>query len=532
MPELNTTISLIRTPDKVPSSPLAKAEMAFKGMQSLPYFIKHMLGYNVPAHYATWENDLNSGSRLCFLAHRTSSKTIFFSVCYPLWRMFRGDLHEILVVGYETGEAERRVGILKEEIENNPWLQYLQNRGVWGQTRFKTSPVEDVNNGIEVSAMGIGSVKRGRHPDLIILDDIYNEKTSNTTPLQIKFNFYNVISPMPPPNKGKLIIVGTPISFDDLYSELKENDRYVYREYPALNEDGEPFWPEYWTKEALMALKAEINDYAFEREMMLRPISSEMSYFKYKYIEAAMRTRARLGEPDPDARFTVIGVDFAFSEAKRADYTVITVVSLVGASAKVVDVWRAKGVDDLVISDILSELTKRYKADLIVAEDTGQQIAIVRVLQRKGHFIKTLNTNRYTKNSILSNLNFEFQKRRIVLPAKEDDTFTMDYVTTLVEELSAFMNKENKVISVGKHDDTVMSLAFAIYYITKVAAIDLSLFSNEIGSINEADLAKVPTDDSGIIHKDGETFWVDDDIGIVDMLGSGYFFSDSKTLEW
>lgn len=518
MPKLNTIIDVVRTPVPVPDDPVKQAKMMLSALESLPYFIKNILGYSVPAHYAIWEDDLNSGSRLCFLAHRTSSKSVFFSFCYPLWRMFRGDLTEILIISYETGEAERRVGLIKEEIENNPWLNYLQSRGVWGQTRFKTAPVEGVNSGIEVSAMGVGSVKRGRHPDLIILDDIYNEKSSNTTPLQIKFNFYNVISPMPPPNKGKLIIVGTPISSDDLYSELKENARYVYREYPGMNDEGEVFWKEYWTKEDLLALKAEIGDYAFEREIMLRPVSSEMSYFKYKYINEAMRVRSKLGDSAPDSRFTVIGVDFAFSEAHRADFTVITVVSLVGSSARIVDVWRAKGVDDLIISDILDDMTRRYKADVIVAEDTGQQIAIVRVLQRKGHFIKTINTNRYTKNSILANLNFEFQKKRIIIPANEDSPDTMEYVSVLVEELSAFLNKDGKIISVGRHDDTVMSLAFALYYITKVAPVSLGYLSAGIASINEDDLSKVKDSTDGIVKKDGDMFWVDDDSFDVDFI--------------
>lgn len=504
----------VRKYDPIPNDPAEAAMMVIEATDSLPYFIKHMIGYSVPEHYYTWLNDLSEGLRSCFLAHRTSSKSVFFSFCYPLWRIFRGDLNEILIISHSQPEAERRVGNIKAEIENNPWLQFLQSKrgGVWGQTRFKTAPIEGVNGGVEVSAMGIGSVKRGRHPDLIILDDIYSEKSSNSTPLQIKFNFYNIVSPMPPPNKGRLIIIGTPISFDDLYSELETNDRYVYREYPAMNEDGEIFWKEYWTLENLMALKAEVGEYVFEREMMLRPVSSEMSYFKYKYINEAMRTRLSLGDPDPNARFTVIGVDFAFSEAQRADYTVITVVSLVGSSVKIVDVWRARGVDDIAISDILTDMTRKYKADVIIAEDTGQQIAIVRVLQRKGHFIKTINTNRYTKKVILSNLNFEFQKKRIILPAKEDDPATMEYLSVLVEELSAFMNKEGNIVSVARHDDTVMSLAFAVYYITKFSPISMSATTELVPPISESDISYKPKrNNTGIVIKDGEAYWIDED---------------------
>jgi hypothetical protein len=505
-------IDTVRNYDSIPSDPTKAAMAVISAHDSLPYFIKHMLGYSVPKHYYTWIADLEEGYRSCFMAHRTSSKSVFFSFCYPLWRMFRGDLNEILIISHSQPEAERRVGNLKAEIENNPWLQFLQSKkgGVWGQTRFITAPIDGVNSGIEVSAMGIGSVKRGRHPDLIILDDIYSEKSSNSTPLQIKFNFYNIVSPMPPPNKGRLIIIGTPISFDDLYSELETNDRYTYRKYPALNEDGEIFWREYWTVENLRALKAEVGEYVFEREMMLRPISSEMSYFKYKYISEAMRTRLTIGTPDPDARFTVIGVDFAFSEAQRADYTVITVVSLVGSSVKIVDVWRARGVDDIAISDILSEMTRRYKADVIIAEDTGQQIAIVRVLQRRGHFIKTINTNRYNKKVILSNLNFEFQKKRVILPAKEDDPPTMDYLSVLVEELSAFMNKEGNVVSVAKHDDTVMSLAFAVYYITKFSPVSMTSTTDLVAPISDTDVMFTKRKRSdGLVVIDGELRWDD-----------------------
>ncbi|HQQ39528.1 MAG TPA: hypothetical protein PKY72_04435, partial [Bacilli bacterium] len=89
---------------------------------------------------------------------------------------------------------------------------------------------------------------------------------------------------------------------------------------------------------------------------------------------------------------------------------------------------------------------------------------------------------------------------------------TMEYLSVLVEELSAFMNKEGNVVSVARHDDTVMSLAFAVYYITKFSPISMSATTELVPPISESDVSYKPKRrQSGVVVKNGEAYWVDED---------------------
>lgn len=450
-----------------PEDPKKQIEMMSKAYEDPLYFCRTFLGYSTPKHYEQWVDDVQSSNRLVILAHRDSGKSVFFSFVYPLWVIFRGDVNEILLIGAEANEASRRLEELRAEIENNPWLQHLANRGArtWGKNRFITKPPYDgAIKGVEVSAMGYKSAKRGRHPQLLLLDDILNEKT-NLSMYDVKYIFKHVIMNMLS-SSSRFIMVGTPFSYDDIYMDLSENKRFLVKKYPALDKNNKPLWKEKWSYEELMIRRQEIGAAAFSTEYMLEPVTSQIGVFKEHYVNGAKRKTFKLGDiPNPKG-VVVAGVDFAFSESKRADYTVITVVSKVNSTYRIIDVWREQGASMSEISAMMSLMHDMYGIEVFIAENTGQQQGIIRELVNKGHYIKPINVNRYNKNTILGKLVFEFEKRRIAIPANEEDYKTKDYLKILTTELSGFVNQEGKYLSLAKHDDTVMSLAFAIDYLS------------------------------------------------------------------
>ena len=450
-----------------PEDPSKYVEMLSKAYNDPLYFCRTFLGYSTPKHYEKWVEDVNSSNRLVILAHRDSGKSVFFSFVYPLWTIFRGDVTEILLIGAEANEASRRLEELRAEIENNLWLQHLANRGArtWGKNRFITKPpYEGAIKGVEVSAMGYKSAKRGRHPQLLLLDDILNEKT-NLSMYDVKYIFKHVIMNMLS-SGSRFVMVGTPFSYDDIYTDLSENPRFLVKKYPALDNKNKPLWKEKWSYEDLMIRKQEIGEAAFSTEYMLKPVTSQIGVFKEHYINGARRKTFKLGDIPNPRGIVVAGVDFAFSESKRADYTVITVVSKINSTYRIIDVWREQGASMTQISEVMSLLHDMYNIEVFIAENTGQQQGIIRELTTKGHYIKPINVNRYNKNTILGKLVFEFEKRRIAIPANEDDFKTKEYFNTLKTELLGYVNQEGKYLSLGKHDDTVMSLSFAIDYLS------------------------------------------------------------------
>ena len=42
------------------------------------------------------------------------------------------------------------------------------------------------------------------------------------------------------------MMVGTPFSYNDLYSQLEQTETFQVETYPAINKEGEALWPERW----------------------------------------------------------------------------------------------------------------------------------------------------------------------------------------------------------------------------------------------------------------------------------------------
>ena len=501
-----------KPPIQVPIDKVKRTKVIAKASKDLIYFSKNILGLYIPDHYREWANLVYNHDRLVVLAHRYSGKSMFFSFAYPLWRMFRGDVKEILFYTHREDEAQRVVTRWRDEIENNPWLKFLENKssGSWGKSRFVTRPRRSNDKGIEASGKGIGSSARGRHPDLIILDDVLSDKGIYTLEY-VKYYFYRVIQYMLGPRGSKMLIVGTPISYDDLYAELKENPEYVVKEYPAIDENGHILWPEFWTKEDLEK-RRRADEEAFAQEFLLKPKTTQMSFFPFWAVQECLRPTMRLGELPVDVsevESIVIGCDFAFSNRKDADYTVYTVVAQLKSAYVIIDVFRGHGLKMTDMLSILRDLYKKWNPSMIVMESTGTQISIARELESEGFPVFRVNTTRNLRIEMLSKLRYVLEKKKIKVPADVTHEFTNEYTQVLLKELWGFIQKGDLIKTVEAHDDTVFSLAFAIYYLTTQTPV----ITYEGPNIATSTLRSAQRQRSAII---------DEDLGVigVDLLDS------------
>lgn len=467
-----------RAPIDIPEDKEDVFKIIYAAKRDILFFIDKILGFPVQEHYNVWKRTLDE-SKLCVLAHRNSSKTTFFGFAYPLWRMFRGDLNEILYISYDEKEASRRIGEMRDEIDINPWLRFLSNKGIrsWGSQRFVTKAHGEAGRGIEVSSMGISSIKRGRHPNLIYLDDVYNEK-SNMPVEMVKTQFFRSIAPMPPPTNGQIIVTGTKFSEDDLFAELAELPDYSYHEYPlytGISKTGDYeniFWKEYFSKPIIDQIKNSMPEIDFDREYLLQVVSPKTAFFKREYFVEALRKTFRLGERPNQPCITVASVDLAAGDTKTSAFTVVTIIARIGGSCRVLDVWREKGVMLIDLSNKLQQFDRKYGLSRIIVEDTGHQIGIVRELRAMGHAITTFTTNSKTKADLFGNLNFEFQKKRIIIPGDKTDPATLHYITILEKELMGFVLKRGRIVSTSKNSDTVMSLAFGVLFLSKAMPLE------------------------------------------------------------
>lgn len=137
---------------------------------------------------------------------------------------------------------------------------------------------------------GILTFKRGRHPRVMIIDDILKdpEKRLDLTQLEkIERTFFEEVELMP---TEELHLTGTKQDRLDLFSKIATKKKYFYRSYPA-EKRGVPLWPENFSKEKLIEIHDTIGDKAYRKEMMCSPVRAEEGFFKEEQYDALVRNR-------------------------------------------------------------------------------------------------------------------------------------------------------------------------------------------------------------------------------------------------
>ncbi len=113
-------------------------------------------------------------------------------------------------------------------------------------------------------AKAVSGSTRGFHPVVVVCDDILWGTTTGELQLAADW-FYTVLLPVLH-HTGRMMMVGTPFSYDDLYAELEEKDTFTVETYPAINDKGEALWPERWDLDALKMREPSMPAIRFARE--------------------------------------------------------------------------------------------------------------------------------------------------------------------------------------------------------------------------------------------------------------------------
>lgn len=123
-----------------------------------PYNGKFM----VSAHHLVWGRLVSQFKRLCILAPRDHSKTVFFSLAYPLWKASFCPRETGYIFSATQTQAQRILDDIRIETETNPQLQWLvpAKKEKWSANALRFS------NGHTIYARGFLSKVRGAHPCL------------------------------------------------------------------------------------------------------------------------------------------------------------------------------------------------------------------------------------------------------------------------------------------------------------------------------------------------------------------------------
>lgn len=224
--------------------------------------------------------------RIAMAAPRSFAKSSYFSFFYPLFLLLEQPGINILLVSATGALAEKWLYKIKTELTGNKSILHFygdQEGDKWSNEELKLA------NGSTIMAKGAGKQLRGFRPDVVICDDLETDEMVISKDQRDKFDhwFDTDLTGMML-SGGQIVVVGTILHPESFLADIINHGRsgWVSRLYQAIDATWEhPLWPDQWSREKLLARKAEIGEYAFNQEYMNDPIPDESRTFQEKWFK-------------------------------------------------------------------------------------------------------------------------------------------------------------------------------------------------------------------------------------------------------
>ena len=447
---------------------------------SLAYFINNCLNdFEIEPYHIEWSNLIQIYRFLCILAARGHSKSFVFSYAYPLWSMWKykgkGKIgKELTLITAEESLAGVFISQIKDQIKDNPILRERlfpnSSEGTWATYQVQTK------NGFILRGKGLNSSLRGLHTD-VLCDDILDEANfyNATVRKQTIDYFHSVIENIPLPRVGKISVIGTVFSNEDLYANLKTAKNWRVFEYPGIDPEGNTLSKRF-TLQELLDKQSSQGSIAFAREILMKPITNQTSLFPMRVMKMNLvDTMAMINNIySSPVKFqkVAIGVDLSIAantvdkEEKDSDYFVCAMVGLDEYKRYwLLNVYRDRGLSYLQQINVVKRLNDVFNPDVIMCENNQYQKAFADMLRDNGltNVLDQATTakNKYSFQIGLPAISVLFEQGRIKIPYAPD-TYTRNLADAIMVEFNAMTFSDNKLQGVGAHDDIPMAVFQAI----------------------------------------------------------------------
>lgn len=193
-----------------------------------------------------WTELAMTVKRLCVMAPREHSKTETFTVNATSWRTIYTPGLWTYVFSATDDQAKEQLEKIWQAVDQiAPWLTHRRRPSAL-KLRF--------NNGARVDGAGAGKAVRGKHPDIVVGDDVLEEKSCLTELMRKRTERWwkgtvggmahsgvsRDVRPFPgapwekvhlPPTR--FYLVGTPFHEQDLLNVMRTNRLWKFRRYAA-----------------------------------------------------------------------------------------------------------------------------------------------------------------------------------------------------------------------------------------------------------------------------------------------------------
>lgn len=285
----------------------------------------------------------------CFSMPPGGGKTETLLACLS-WFMVRNPTDTSAYVSYASNVTRRKSDRVREHCVRGGWVPH---DNLWGLGEWRGA----AGGGLIAAGVG-GRLTGDRIGGVLVVDDPFKNESEAASPLRREFVSAwsdGVAFTRRIPGRASMLIVHTRWDPDDLIGRVRcvvdELNRKMWEEYsvPALDARGRSFWPEMFSVEDLMRIKAQLdarNPHLWASLYLQQPVRRGGKLFRAE--------PARYMDRDATGRHPTMGVDVAVGGTARNDHSATALLWTKGrdpitAVSDVwdVDVWQAEGPETL-----------------------------------------------------------------------------------------------------------------------------------------------------------------------------------------
>lgn len=265
----------------------------------------------------------------------------------------------------------------------------------------------------------------------------------------------------------------TPFHEKDLYADLKKDPTWKVFEYPAIFPDGRILYDFRYDYEALVSKRKSLGSLIFSREILVKPITDNVSIFPWNILEISFVNMQSLRLVQNRESYPIkfkkvaLGCDFALSSSVGADNTVFTVVGL--DSLDQIHLIHSTTLHGASYNEQLNHIQRiatNFQPDTVVMEVNGFQRIMADLAKQRGvQNIIEFNTTGFNKKDLyegLPSLAVLFETGVIKFPRGDEESIQVTDAYCSELNSIAFDDTKGTLESVSEHDDKGMSLFFSI----------------------------------------------------------------------
>ena len=288
------------------------------------------------------------------MVHRGGAKSTVFTNYVPIYVAVTGELpnfgvvHNLVIFSATIEQAIEQLKGIRDIWDGSDVLQEFLVLAKDRRGKIIADKVDYIcwknKNGhvIHIQAKGAGQSMRGtkkdgNRPQLLIFDDILVDAilTSEIERKKLKTWFYSTVANSVDVSHYKKIVVGTPMTDDDLLMMMLRSKEYksvkfpVADVFPCAEEDIVSSWKDRFTPKRIMAQFREAKEAGaeadFYREMMLEVVNDDMRIFEERWFKDFKYEDIK---PNLAKMNIFTSMDLAVSKKTSGDFTVIITIAV------------------------------------------------------------------------------------------------------------------------------------------------------------------------------------------------------------